>query len=83
MSGKSIIDTHFFHISIKIDHHSPHGYNYIIDSISHIDARNRVVVCPFECLIPGREGVGTEFLRMDQSGEFVEGAKCVRHANWD
>ena len=76
---------HLILYSIKVDLESPpsHGYNYIIDSISHVDVRNRVVVCPFECLIPGREGVGTEFLRMDPSGRFVEGAKCVRHAKWD
>ena len=59
------------------------GNNYRIDTISHVDVPNRVVVCPFECLISGREGTGTEFLRMDPSGKFVEGAKCVRHASWE
>ena len=57
--------------------------NYLVDTISHVDVPNRVVVCSFECLIPGREGTGTDFLRMDPSGKFMEGVKCVRHASWE
>ena len=48
----------------------PHVENYHIDAIHHIDVQNRVVVLSFECLIPGREGVGTDFLYFDEEFKF-------------
>ena len=53
------------------------NYDEII--IYDVDEDNRVVVAGFRCLIPGKEGRGTDFIELDAEGMIVR-ASAVRHA---
>lgn len=53
--------------------------NYEVDAILDVDLHNRVVVvASFECLIPGREGRGTDVMQFDEDLH-VTGVAAVRH----
>lgn len=50
-----------------------------VDAILNVDEANRVVVASFECLIPGREGRGTDVMQFDEEMR-VRGVAAVRHS---
>lgn len=52
--------------------------NYEIDAILDVDMPNRVVVASFECLIPGKEGRGTDVMQFDEHFR-VSGVNAIRH----
>ena len=54
--------------------------NYEVDAILDVDLANRVVVASFMCLIPGKEGRGTDVMQFDQELK-VSGVAAVRHAH--
>ena len=49
-----------------------------MDAILDVDLANRVVVASFECLIPGKEGRGTDVMQFDEEMK-VSGVAAVRH----
>ena len=40
--------------------------NYSIDAVHEVDLANRVVVANFDCLIPGKEGRGTDVIQFNE-----------------
>lgn len=56
--------------------------NYDVDAIHEIDTSNNVIVAGFECLIPGKEGRGTDVAQFKtEDGELkVCRVEAIRHA---
>jgi hypothetical protein len=52
--------------------------NYRINAIHDIDTLNRVVVANFECLLEGKEGLGTDIPKFDGDGKFIR-VEALRH----
>lgn len=52
--------------------------NYRIDTIHSIDVFRRVIVSDFECLIKGKEGRGTEVMRLDENWKLLR-VDALRH----
>jgi hypothetical protein len=53
--------------------------NYSVDAIHEIDLVNRVVVVGFDCLIPGKEGRGSDVIQFDKDGRVCR-VGAIRHA---
>eukprot|EP00434_Breviolum_minutum_P045393 symbB.v1.2.040684.t1/scaffold7439.1/size11247/1 len=53
--------------------------NYEVDAILDVDLPNRVVVASFECLIPGKEGRGTDVMQFNEELQ-VTGVQAIRHS---
>lgn len=52
--------------------------NYDVDAVHHVDVENRVVVANFRCLLPGREGLGTDVLKFDSDFKILR-VEALRH----
>jgi hypothetical protein len=52
--------------------------NYKVDSVHEIDADNRAVVIGFDCLLPGKEGRGTEVIRFSEDWSVIR-VQSIRH----
>ena len=52
--------------------------NYRIDAIHSIDVSSRVIVSDFECLIRGKEGRGTEVMKLDENWKLLR-VDALRH----
>lgn len=52
--------------------------NYRINAIHEIDAKNRAVVANFECLLEGKEGLGTDIPKFDQDWKVIR-VEALRH----
>lgn len=54
--------------------------NYNVDVIHEFDPVNRVLVAGFDCLIPGKEGRGTDVMRFSDA-MLVSEVAAIRHAS--
>jgi len=74
-SGKeSIIESKRFLLGVE-----KRGYpNYKIDAIHQIDCSNRAIVANFQCLLPGKEGFGTDVPKFDQNWKVIK-VEAIRH----
>eukprot|EP00980_Cylindrotheca_fusiformis_P014159 scaffold3719_cov104-Cylindrotheca_fusiformis.AAC.3 len=52
--------------------------NYRINSIHEIDTKNRAVVAHFECLLEGKEGLGTDIPKFDEDWKVIR-VEALRH----
>lgn len=52
--------------------------NYDVDAVHRVDVANRSVVANFECLIPGREGTGTDVVKFSDDWKVVR-VEAIRH----
>ncbi|KAL3935061.1 MAG: hypothetical protein SGBAC_009350 [Bacillariaceae sp.] len=52
--------------------------NYKIDAIHQIDCSNRAVVANFQCLLPGKEGYGTDVPKFDENWKVIK-VEAIRH----
>ncbi|CAJ1964253.1 unnamed protein product [Cylindrotheca closterium] len=74
-SGKeSIIESKRFLLGAE-ERGSP---NYKIDAIHQIDCPNRAVVANFQCLLPGKEGFGTDVPKFDENWKVIK-VEAIRH----
>lgn len=53
--------------------------NYKVDAIHHVDVKNRAVVADFECLIPEKEGRGTDVVVFSQAWKVAK-VQAIRHS---
>ena len=52
--------------------------NYYIDCIHQIDTKNQCIVANFECLITGKQGIGTDVMKFSKSSDLNGDYKVIK-----